>query len=174
MKSVIKRNLKSKKGFTLIEVVVVLVILAILAGIAVPALTGYIEDAKERTAIVEARNILVGLQHMATTDGIDNGDNRVEGERSNGYFAYVMPGSYSLESGCDLSSKGVAKMVELLGIEKAKVSHPNEEGNKKTQGLDGIFVKDGKIHKFFYISKGFKVTYNEGKYVTENILSNSY
>lgn len=41
------KKAKNKKGFTLIEIIVVLVILGILAAIAVPAVMGYIDDAKE-------------------------------------------------------------------------------------------------------------------------------
>ena len=37
---------KKDKGFTLVELIVVLVILAILAAILVPALLGYIDRAK--------------------------------------------------------------------------------------------------------------------------------
>lgn len=36
-------NIKKKRGFTLVELIVVLVILAILAALLVPALTGYID-----------------------------------------------------------------------------------------------------------------------------------
>lgn len=40
------KKLKEKKGFTLVELIVVLVILAILAALLIPALTGYIDKAK--------------------------------------------------------------------------------------------------------------------------------
>ena len=40
-----------KKGFTLVELIVVLVILAILAALLIPALTGYINKAKEKSGI---------------------------------------------------------------------------------------------------------------------------
>ena len=36
----------NKKGFTLVEIIVVLVILAILVAIAVPSVLGYVEQAK--------------------------------------------------------------------------------------------------------------------------------
>ena len=36
-----------KRGFTLVELIVVLVILAILAALLIPALTGYIDKAKK-------------------------------------------------------------------------------------------------------------------------------
>ncbi len=57
-----KLKIKKTKGFTLVEVVVVLVILAILAAIAVPALTGYIGDAKKRSADTQARNVYQAAQ----------------------------------------------------------------------------------------------------------------
>ena len=41
------QKLKDKKGFTLVELIVVLVILAILAALLVPALTGYIDKARK-------------------------------------------------------------------------------------------------------------------------------
>lgn len=57
-------NLKYKrnKGFTLVELIVVLVILAILAAILVPALLGYIDRAKEHQYIVEARDLMVASE----------------------------------------------------------------------------------------------------------------
>ena len=41
----LKRTLRSRRGFMLVELVVVLVIAGITASFAVPALTGYIDNA---------------------------------------------------------------------------------------------------------------------------------
>lgn len=61
------RSLKKnrKKGFTLVELIVVLVILAILAALLIPALTGYIDKAKEKQIISETRQSVMAAQTMA-------------------------------------------------------------------------------------------------------------
>lgn len=61
-----KKILKNKKGFTLVEIIVVLVILAILAGAAIPTMLGFIDDAKNKTVIAEGRAVLVAAQVKAT------------------------------------------------------------------------------------------------------------
>jgi prepilin-type N-terminal cleavage/methylation domain-containing protein len=58
----------NKKGFTLVEVIVVLVIITILMAIAVPALTGYIDRAKDKALEADGRNILVALQAIASEE----------------------------------------------------------------------------------------------------------
>ncbi len=50
-----RRKYESRRGFTLVELVVVLVILAILTSVAVPAFSHQIDDAKEKKAVTEAQ-----------------------------------------------------------------------------------------------------------------------
>lgn len=59
----LQQKRRSKKGgFTLVELIVVLVILAILAALLIPALTGYINKAKEKNVIAETRQIVMAAQ----------------------------------------------------------------------------------------------------------------
>lgn len=51
-----------RRGFTLVELIVVLVILAVLAALLVPALTGYIDRANEAKILAEARALLTASQ----------------------------------------------------------------------------------------------------------------
>ena len=58
--------LKNKKGFTLIEVIVVLIIVAVLAAVAVPSMIGFVEDARGKAFAAEARVGLVAAQAALT------------------------------------------------------------------------------------------------------------
>lgn len=62
----------NKKGFTLVELIVVLVILAILAAILVPALLGYIDRAKKQQIVLNAKSALTAAQaEMSSMYGTD-------------------------------------------------------------------------------------------------------
>jgi type IV pilus assembly protein PilA len=56
------KKLKDKKGFTLVELIVVLVILAILAALLIPSLTGYIDKANKEKVVSETRMVAMAVQ----------------------------------------------------------------------------------------------------------------
>lgn len=86
-----------KRGFTLVELIIVLVILAILAALLIPALTGYIDKAKKDQVIAETRMLHEAVQtemselygsanwelNSATT--LANSTGKVIGNNPNGY-----------------------------------------------------------------------------------------
>lgn len=61
----LQQKRRSKKGgFTLVELIVVLVILAILAALLIPALTGYIDKAKQKKIVAETRQCVMAAQTL--------------------------------------------------------------------------------------------------------------
>ena len=65
----LQQKRRSKKGgFTLVELIVVLVILAILAALLIPALTGYIDKAKQKNVLAETRQCVMAAQTLADED----------------------------------------------------------------------------------------------------------
>lgn len=62
------KKLKNKKGFTMIEIIVVLVILAILAAAAIPTMLGFVDDAKGKAEIANARSVYIAAQMIATEE----------------------------------------------------------------------------------------------------------
>lgn len=66
MIQLINKLKKNQKGFTLVELIVVLVILAILAAFTIPAMLGFIEDAKGKAYVAQAREVYLAGQTVAT------------------------------------------------------------------------------------------------------------
>ena len=60
-----KENLKSKKGFTLVELIVVIVIILILAAVMIPNVMRYIGQARESTFQSDASAYLTEIQGFA-------------------------------------------------------------------------------------------------------------
>ena len=63
----------NKKGFTLVEIIVVLVIIAIMAAFAIPAYTGFVDRAKQSEVLATGRVILVAAQTAAQETYAKNG-----------------------------------------------------------------------------------------------------
>ena len=73
------KNLKKKKGFTLVEVIIVLVILAILAAILIPSLVGYIDKANEKASIANCRSFVLAAQTIGSETYGEKGTLSTEG-----------------------------------------------------------------------------------------------
>lgn len=66
MKGLIKRLRKNKKGFTLIELIVVIAIIGVLMAILIPSMTGYVRNSRITTANANARQVFQASQTFLT------------------------------------------------------------------------------------------------------------
>lgn len=64
--------LKSKKGFTLVELLAVIVILAIILAIAIPGISGIIDSAKKGAFESDAKMIVTGIEYKNLVATIDS------------------------------------------------------------------------------------------------------
>lgn len=124
-----------KKGFTLVELIVVLVILAILAALLIPALTGYIDKAKEKSVTAECRQVVMAAQTLADEAyGASNAASPTITFKTDG------------AGGTEIDLEDVAKLAEVT------------EGNIKA------ITANKTITKVNYENKGIKVQYKDGTY----------
>lgn len=62
-------KMKNRKGFTLIELIVVIVIIGILAAILIPRLTGFTDKAEKTQAVVWAKEVATAMDAYEAEHG---------------------------------------------------------------------------------------------------------
>lgn len=81
-----KKTLKNKKGFTLIEIVVTIIIIAILAAILMPSMLSWIDNANKKT-VISAADTLRNTVAAEVLEVYKDGDN-VDGTPQTNTAAY--------------------------------------------------------------------------------------
>ncbi len=101
----------NKKGFTLVELIVVLVILAILAALLVPALTGYIDKAKRKQIVAETRQAVMAAQTLADEDYAKGDTAYASVNATNIQSLGEVSGTISITPATDISAGKIKKLV---------------------------------------------------------------
>ncbi|MCI9143295.1 MAG: prepilin-type N-terminal cleavage/methylation domain-containing protein [Lachnospiraceae bacterium] len=154
-----KLRKNNKKGFTLVELIVVLVILAILAALLIPTLTGYIDKAKEKQIIAETRQIVMAAQTLVDEEYAKKGVDDATGITFANATGNVASTIYMND---------IATLAEIKTLTWAA----NESD---VDAADEVFIKLAekesktlpKIGTVVYYAHGLKCTYTEsdGSYV---------
>lgn len=146
----IRKIREDKKGFTLVELIVVLVILAILAALLVPALTKYIDKAKDKQIIAETRQIVMATQTLI--------DERYAALPADTQIT-LTPGA-SPTDGSEKSIIGTDEIAELADMAAADVSK-NLTVSKDDEELK--ISSAGKLEVLTW-TNGKKCIFKNGKY----------
>ena len=115
------KKAKGNKGFTLIEVIVVLAILGILALILVPRLGGYTKRAKEKADKATARSIKTAVEVLVANGEIDGA-----------VTFYIKNG----KNGCSIEPDDLLFKDELLELIGNGVKRQSANGFKVTVDPD--------------------------------------
>lgn len=89
----------NKKGFTIVELVIVIAVIAILAAVMIPTFTGIVDKANQSAVLQEARNYYTEAYADDLMDGVKNGlnANRLPVTAPDG--TYYADGDYALYDG---------------------------------------------------------------------------
>lgn len=83
----------NKKGFTIVELVIVIAVIAILAGVLIPTFAGIVSKANDSKALQEATNAYKEAYGVAMSDGkLDAKDAAVEVKTTNGNWSFDFSG----------------------------------------------------------------------------------
>lgn len=174
-----RRN-ERQKGFTLIELLVVLIVIAVLAAVLVPALTSYVDDAREKKAVSEAQVCVTAatewaaVQRTALISQAYQGNQTFKDAYNAAGNAAKWSNDYAALNTAAPTVTGTPALAEgdgqyFLRPEPATTSDTTDDTMKNTvktaAGVDGKLEKlqlnaDGKVLYLLYTSaEGIPVAY---------------
>ena len=130
----------NKKGFTLIEILVIIGLLAILMFIAIPQLVGVVKIAKDNTYIEDCKNYMSALEEKFISIQFDEAE---------------------IRNGCYMISKGALIRNGVYADSSYMKLKPDAKGTPPTDGW--VIVKDSSVTKGQLRFDNIVVNYDGGK-----------
>ena len=129
-----KKLMKNKKGFTIVELVIVIAVIGILAGVLIPTFGGIINRANESSAVQLARTSLTNVLSGNVQNGTLNSAEFVINNGSKTYQFSYANGKLNTEDSADGSVKAGE---DNLGTNLAL----NSDGNAVVGGYSMIIIR---------------------------------
>lgn len=176
---------KNRKGFTLVEIIVVLVILAILAAFTIPAMLGFVEDARKSSILAEGHEVLTAFQTSFTEEyggGFNDGGSTkyyLNGDKTT--TAYYLINNWSFyntpKDDKDSSNLIAKRMLNFINSDVNYYNNVNYMGKTlseiKSKIINGsnsakfamvvIYKSDGSIKDFYYYRNGYLWVMKDGQ-----------
>ncbi|MGV8906429.1 MAG: type II secretion system protein [Acetobacterium sp.] len=154
----INKMRKKTKGFTLVEIIVVLVILAILAAFTIPTMLGFVNDAKGKALIAEAREVYVAAQATATefkATGQTIGGKQMDSNYVVASNSTTWPAAYQMKNylGTDITAADVALESPPT------LANGNSAGSNSAWSI--ILDTGYKVTQVVYVKNGYAITITE-------------
>ena len=156
-----------QKGFTLVELIVVLAILAVLSAIMVPSLTGYIDKAKNTQLLSIARSVYTAAQ-VEVSEAYARGEIEVKAEKNDRPAEGNFPSIRNIVENSEMKDWGFAGQdyVDYRGTVKYFVNGFGFQNNNNAKYNFKVLVsKDGKIEQLSVCSGDKIATLKDDEFV---------
>lgn len=169
----IMKSILRERGFTLVEIIVVLVVLAILAAFTIPTMLGFVEDAKAKSYIAEAREVYVAAQAVAT-EYIGTGQSLETGSSNpaDALNSYWVSGANNSGNPNKAASLQMRKYLSNdLKISNGNYRSTYQKGDSywfvimdKTPG------KEGTVKQVYYVKNDHVIWYSDATITVEKLI----